>query len=68
MRLIVGSFYSRGLWIPRSDLHFALVRLHLAMGLIAMLLAGLALKKEPKPTFGSVAMLVAVLHSVGATV
>ena len=67
-RAVVDGLYSMGVWVPRSDLHFLLVRTFADFALVAILISVLAIRMERPKTFGYVALAVACINIMGATV
>jgi len=67
-RAVVDGLYSMGVWVPRSDLHFLLVRTFADFALVAILISVLAIRMERPKTFGYVALAVACINIMDATV
>lgn len=67
-RIIVNHFEAMGLWVYRSELHFVLARTHFSFGLIAILLAVLAVLREPPLWVGGIALGLGVLNILGTAV
>jgi hypothetical protein len=65
---VVDYFYVRKLYVPRSELHYTLGSLQGAIAFISILIAVLALRREPRPLPGFVALGLGFLLMMGATV
>lgn len=62
---VVRNLYSLGVWKYRSPLDFQLAQFQGTMALVSILIAVLAILREPKPVWGSVALILGFLLMLG---
>jgi hypothetical protein len=63
---VVHNLYSLGVWKYRSPLCFQLAQFQGTMALVSILIAVLAILREPKPVWASVALIFGLLLLLGS--
>ena len=63
---VVGNLYSLGVWKYRSPLCFQLAQFQATMALVSILIAVLAMLREPRRVWGIVALIFGFLLALGS--